>query len=241
MVVPIRDFCYNIIFGGDILMKKLVYNIKALLWILSIPLSNVIYQLLNNSERGANSLVTDIDRSLPFVKLFAIPYLSWFLFIAAALIYLCFKDRNTYYKTLIVLNVSLIACYLIYYFYQTVVPRPELIGDDILTNLVKLIYNSDMPYNCFPSIHCLTSYIAAKSIKNSSLTYSWIKISAIAMAFMIIISTQFIKQHVVLDIISAIILGEIVFQLVFKLRGEMVTNWIRKQYSLLMMRRKLEI
>lgn len=221
-------------------MNKIRNNIIALLWILTIPLSNVIYQLLNNNGRGANSLVTDFDRSTPFVAAFAVPYLLWFLFIGVTLAYLCFKDRSTYYKTLIAVNISLIACYVIYYFYQTTVPRPQLAGNDIFTKLVGFIYSSDQPFNCFPSIHCLTSYMMMKAIYSSSVRNAINTLVVYGSGILVILSTLFIKQHVVLDAISAILLGGAVFDLVSKFYGERMPKWVKKQFSLLTMRRKLE-
>lgn len=221
-------------------MNKTKNNIIALLWILTIPLSNVIYQLLNNNSRGASNLVTDFDRSTPFIAAFAVPYLLWFLFIGLTLAYFCFKDRSTYYKTLIAVNISLIACYIIYYLYQTTVPRPQLVGNDIFTKLVGFIYSSDQPFNCFPSIHSLTSYLMAKALHSSSVKGIINTLVIYGSAVLIILSTLFIKQHVVLDAISAILLGGVMFELVSKFYGERMPKWVRKPFSLLTMRRKLE-
>lgn len=195
-------------------MKKVKEFLAPLSLLLLIPLVNLIYTYLNNSSRGFYSLVTDMDKAVPFVKAFAIPYLIWLPYIIGTLIYFCFKYRKVYYRTIISLLLGLLTCYIIYYFFQTSVPRPELIGNDTLTSLVRYIYNSDNPFNCFPSIHVLTSYLLIKAIRSCKKSVSGDEIIITSMSILIIMSTQFIKQHVILDLIFAILIDEAIFKVV---------------------------
>jgi membrane-associated phospholipid phosphatase len=209
--------------------------------LITIPIISIFYDLLNNSSRGAYSLITDIDRGIPLIKLFILPYISWFIYIFLTFVYLCIKDKKIYYKTLIAYNISLILCYVVYFFYQTTVPRPDLIGDDMLTSLVAMIYTSDQPFNCFPSIHSLTSYLMIKAINKSRAKNKLATLIIYGMSSLIILSTLFVKQHVILDALSAILLGDIVFNLVYKFDKERALVWINRAYSLLIMRKRLEI
>lgn len=195
-------------------MKNVKRFLAPLSLLLLIPLVNLIYTYLNNSSRGFYSLVTDMDKAVPFVKAFAIPYLIWFPYIIGTLIYFCFKYRKVYYRTIISLLLGLLTCYVIYYFFQTSVPRPELTGDDTLTSLVRYIYNSDNPFNCFPSIHVLTSYLLIKAIRSCKKSASIDTIIITSMSILIIMSTQFVKQHVILDLIFAILIDEVLFKVV---------------------------
>lgn len=109
---------------------------------------------------------------------------------------------------------TLILCYVVafitYYFFQTTVPRPLVSGDDLFSRLILFTYNSDEPYNCFPSIHVITAYLAVKGI-NATKTRKSIKIPVNILGFLIIISTQFVKQHVIMDIFFAIFLCDVFF------------------------------
>lgn len=192
-------------------MKKTMGKLVPLIWMLSIPVSNIFYRLLNNSSRGAYSLILDIDKKVPFIKEFILPYIIWYPFIFLALIYLCFKDKGIYYRTLISLNIGLIICYLIFYFFQTTVYRPLLVGSDIFTDLVRIIYNHDRPYNCFPSVHVITTYIVMRGINIVS-KKKFILLSSNIIGTLIILSTQFVKQHVILDLVAAMLLGELIFK-----------------------------
>ncbi|GIP31212.1 phosphatase PAP2 family protein [Paenibacillus sp. J2TS4] len=212
-------------------------NIKPLLLLLTIPLLNIIYPLLNHSGRGASQLAIGLDDWIPFWKIFILPYIAWYAFIIFVLVLLCAKDRRTYYETLFSFHIGLIVCYVIYFFYQTTVPRPELLGNDPLTALVRFIYWSDQPFNCFPSIHVLTSYLAMRGLLASSIRGWGLRSFTIIISTLIILSTLFVKQHVVLDAIAAILLGELAFvlsQAVIQrvLKGRSLKIWPGKRYSL---------
>ncbi|KYH28972.1 MULTISPECIES: phosphatase PAP2 family protein [Clostridium] len=191
-------------------MKNAMGKLLPLMWMISIPISNIFYRILNNSSRGVYTLAMNIDEKIPFIKEFIVPYIIWYPFIFIALIYLCIKDRKVYYRTLISLNIGLIICYLIFYFFQTTVVRPRIEDVDIFTKLVSIIYNHDRPYNCFPSVHVITTYIVMRGV-NMVARREIMLFSFNIIGILIILSTQFVKQHVILDLIAAIILGEFIF------------------------------
>lgn len=213
------------------MLSTIKTRVLPLSWILSIPLLGLIYSTLNNSTRGAHSLMTDLDRSIPFVKSFILPYVGWEFFLFLTLIYFGLKDRGTYKRILLAMNVSLILSYVIYYFYQTSVPRPELVGSDWLTVIVRFVYKNDAPFNCFPSIHTLTSFLMIRGIQGSPVKNFWNTTIITGGAICIILSTLFVKQHVIFDVIGAMLLGEIVLQIVSRLNqgSEVRSNaWIKK-------------
>ncbi|WP_251861186.1 phosphatase PAP2 family protein [Clostridium sp. Marseille-Q2269] len=224
------------------MIYKIKNNTLPLLLMLFIPIVNVFYGILNNSNRGVYSLVTNFDKSMPFLPEFSVPYMSWYPFVIICLIYMCFKNRNLYYKALFSIIISLIISYIVFFFFQTTVPRAEILGNDVFSNIVKFIYRTDSPYNCFPSIHVVTTYIIMrfmlnKEIKNRRTTNNIV----IILGILIILSTQLIKQHVLLDIIFAIILGEGIYNMINYYGLEMMKKCQQKKYSLLMMKKKSEI
>jgi membrane-associated phospholipid phosphatase len=195
-------------------MKTLRENLVPLSFMLIIPVLNIFYVLLNNSDRKVHTLITAIDELIPFVEIFVVPYLYWYPFILFTMIYICIKNRKVYLKTLMAYAIGLIVCYVTYLVYQTTVPRPILTGDDWLTQLVQLVYSNDKPYNCFPSIHVLSSYLMMKAISKCGVTNRWFSLFIHVNSILIIVSTLFIKQHVILDIVSGILLGEILYRAV---------------------------
>ncbi|BBH21661.1 hypothetical protein Back11_30060 [Paenibacillus baekrokdamisoli] len=177
---------------------------------------NICYGLLNHGGSDVASLMTDLDKQIPFVPAFIVPYVIWYPFIFTILIVLFVKSRRAYYRTLLTLCLGLIGCYIIYYFFQTTVPRPVITSQGVFDSLVQFIYNTDGPYNCFPSIHVLTSYLMIKGLAactGLSRTSQWL---ITLTSWSIILSTLFVKQHVLLDLIGAILLSELLTLVVDK-------------------------
>jgi membrane-associated phospholipid phosphatase len=183
----------------------------SLSFLLSIPIIHTFYNLLNNDQRGAYILNTKIDDMIPFIDIFIVPYVIWYPFIFITLAYIAWKDKPLYIKTLVTMNIAMLTCYMIYFVFQTHVPRPELTGNSVFTKMVEWIYINDAPFNAFPSIHSLTSFLMLYAVQRSNKINLTVKNSVSIIAILIIISTLFVKQHVILDAISAIMLGYIIF------------------------------
>ncbi|MGJ7922184.1 phosphatase PAP2 family protein [Neobacillus sp. LXY-4] len=195
-------------------VKSYLLTVSSLI---SIPLLGLMYVYLNHPGPKVHSLVTDLDRQIPLIKIFVIPYVFWYVFIFIGLLYLAYKNRKLYFQTLLQFNIGRLICYGVYIVYQTHVPRPELTGDDWLIDLVQFVYRSDEPFNCFPSIHVLTSYLIMKAYLGAEDIPRVYKVAVTVMSVLIIASTQFIKQHVLLDILGAIVVAEVMTYLMAKL------------------------
>jgi membrane-associated phospholipid phosphatase len=222
-------------------VKKIKDNLLPLMLMILIPITNIFYGYLNNSSRGVYNLVTDLDRAIPFSPIFIVPYIIWYPFILITLVYFCINHRKIYYKTLATLVLGMLLSYVVYFFFQTTVPRPELIDKDIFTSLVNLIYKSDNPYNCFPSIHVLTCYAMIIGMKKSESNNLKINNSISFIALLIILSTLFVKQHVIMDVVFGIVFADVVYKAVDKFSLERCLLWIKKPSWWWMTKKKLEI
>lgn len=160
---------------------------------------------------------TVVDDYIPFLEVFVIPYYMWFVYVSLTLLFLMFSfDVEDYYKNFFFLATGMT----IFLVISTMFPnmhqlRPAVMPrDNIFTHLVQVIYNSDTPSNLWPSIHVYNSIgtmIAAHHSKRFN------KTGVIVMdviGFLIIISTVFIKQHSVYDVITGVIMA-IVFYILF--------------------------
>ncbi|MNI22245.1 PAP2 superfamily protein [compost metagenome] len=190
-------------------MRRKLHAYLPLLWLLAIPALNIFYVRLNHGGGQVNSLVTDIDRQIPFVPIFIIPYIFWYVFITGMLLLHFFTNKKGFAQTLVTLCTGLVACYMIYLQFQTTVPRPQIGSSGLLIQLVEWVYRHDQPFNCFPSIHVFTSYLMIKSVQEQEAFSRKIKAAVYFCAWLIICSTFFVKQHVLLDAAGAIALAEI--------------------------------
>jgi membrane-associated phospholipid phosphatase len=198
-------------------MRSKISGYTPLLWILTIPVLNIFYSLLNHGGTHVSSLITDLDKQIPFVSAFILPYLIWYPFVLTMLIALFVKQKLAYYRTLSTLGVGLIACYITFHFFQTTIQRPQITEDGLFYWLVKMVYKTDGAYNCFPSIHVLSSYLMLKGMSYCGNFSKTSRLLIFTTSWSIIISTVFVKQHVLLDIVGAILLAEMLFFLVGKM------------------------
>ncbi|MBP3961716.1 phosphatase PAP2 family protein [Paenibacillus lignilyticus] len=191
-------------------MKRFLPLISMLIF----PVMGWLYALTNRPGAQVYSLVTDLDRAIPLVKVFVLPYSVWIFYIYLCLIYFFIKDPAVYRRSLITYVVCALICYGIYLVFQTTVPRPELVGNDPFTRLLGYVYGRDEPFNCFPSIHCFSSYMVMKALYTSSFRNRINQTLIYGMSSLIIVSTFFVKQHVIFDAFAGIILADVVYRLV---------------------------
>ncbi len=167
------------------------------------------------------------DDKIPFCEYFIIPYLLWFLYIAWILIYLLFKNHEDYCKCCTFLftgmTIFLIISTLfpnIHYLRPSVMPR-----NNIFTKIVSYLYTFDTSTNLWPSIHVYNSLGAFfATIHNEQLqSNKWITSGSLLLTTLIILSTVFLKQHSLFDVMTALIMGAILYLITY--HTGLVTNF----------------
>ncbi|MBK1813980.1 inositol phosphorylceramide synthase [Clostridium sp. YIM B02505] len=217
-------------------------KLKHALFVLPYFIIGVLYQYFNKPINGnVHSLMTSIDRSIPFVKAFIIPYYIWYVFIGFTILFLLVNNTREYYKYVICLCVSELICICIYLVFQTTVPRPIVDGNDFLSILVKNIYEIDRPYNCFPSIHVLTTSITMIFLWKNKDLKTWFKIMIQIVGISIILSTLFVKQHAIIDAVAGGILAVSTVRFINIMEEVGVRYWKKRQYLSLTTKKKYEI
>jgi hypothetical protein len=118
-------------------------------------------------------------------------------------------------------------CMLCYTLFPYGNPLRPVIGDHTLTlKLVKLLYTIDPPNNCLPSIHVLNSIGVHAAIVHSPMLIGMHAVKYLSGGLMVLIasSTLFIKQHSVIDVVLAGLLGIILYMIFFKARKAPVSE-----------------
>lgn len=160
-----------------------------------------------------------LDDKIPFLEYFIVPYLLWFLFVAGFVLYFFFKDSGEFYK----LTGLLICGMTLFLIISTVWPngltlRPTTFArDNIFVDLCRRLWTADTATNAFPSIHVYNSLaVAIAVVKSKHLrSHRWIQISSVILAILIILSTMFLKQHSVVDVIGGFVCIAIFYPLVY--------------------------
>ena len=192
----------------------LIYMVIYLAWFSWLEKTNVKnYQVIH----------VTLDDYIPFCEIFVIPYLLWFLYVAAVVVYLFFKNKQDYFKVCTFLFTGMTVFLIVSSLWPNgphlrlaVLPR-----DNIFTQLVSMLWKTDTPTNLWPSIHVFNSMGAHLAVMHSRELASskWgkhIKIISGILAVSIILSTVFIKQHSLFDVATGILMGSVMYVVVYR-------------------------
>ena len=192
----------------DFIIKFIKENKKFVISVSILLIGQAfLYWFLKLFQKDPIYIYYYLDDVIPFLGRFVYIYNSFYPFMLISLYFLYKCDEKAYYKGIISGVIGFLICDIIFLSVPTIMYRPIIPKYDFITDLVikiTFLYDSP-PLNCFPSIHCLFSfqvmysYLFSKYDKKKK----WVFISY---AFLVAISTLFIKQHYIYDVISAFLI-----------------------------------
>ena len=143
---------------------------------------------------------------VPFNGYFIYFYNAWYPFILICY-FLIYKYDNKLFKPLLATVIlTAILSEITFVIYPTEVLRPTIEVNNVTSWLVDLTYKMDYPaVNCLPSLHCIYCFIMGYYIYISKNINKNGKIFIIIFSFMIVLSTLFVKQHIIEDVILSLI------------------------------------
>ncbi len=176
-----------------------------------------------------------LDDAIPFCEYFLIPYLFWFVFLVGVILYTLLCDTEAFKRMMRFIIVSYSAAILIYILFPNCQElRPAAFErDNIFTRFIARFYQFDTNTNVCPSIHVIGSVAAMLAAWDSKHFGSagWRAAFGVT-AFLISVSTVFIKQHSVLDLLAAVPVCVLAYFFAYGrkgTRGKGETRWKRKQ------------
>ena len=162
-----------------------------------------------------------IDDMIPFIEFFALPYILWFVYIVLAVALCIIADKESFYRAFLFLATGMTVFLLVSTFFPNGHHLRPLVfeRDNIFVSLVRLIYKSDTATNLFPSIHVYNSLGCHFALMNTPglKEKRWLKNSSLVTCILIILSTVFIKQHSVFDVITAFALSAVMYPISWKI------------------------
>lgn len=166
---------------------------------------------LNAPIGTIHNLATFLDRAAPFVPLFVVPYLLILPIFVVIILFAYWNKlgfRPLVYSIIIIWLVSALT----YTLFQTHIVRPQVVGQDFASNLVRFAYTHHRPYNRFPSLHvAMATLITLYAYYTKSKTLPYVMV----FSTLVISSTVLIKQHYLLDIVGGIVLTVGIANVVF--------------------------
>ena len=152
-----------------------------------------------------HSVRTPLDDLIVFSEFFVVFYVLWYFLILGSLLWLAAYSRGgfcRFLKFMTVCQIIAVVIFLIWPNKQDLRPR-VIVGDNIFASVVRLIHSVDTNTNVCPSLHVCYS-IALVSVWMREGRRALTKIIYVVLAVLISLSTVFIKQHSILDIVVAI-------------------------------------
>jgi len=190
-------------FGQGVFFAPWQDALMSVLLAVCVFVANEIYAVLNHGPAVLH-LQTPLDEALPVVPIFVIPYVSLNLIVYVTLVFFLVFRNKVFQSACLAMILAWLVSYGFYLFLQSEMIRPALAGEDMFTRMIRDVYASDHPFNCFPSLHTSMSTILA---------IHWFRVDrriAIGLACwtaLIVTSTVLIKQHYLADLGAGLVLA----------------------------------
>ena len=176
--------------------------------------------LERQDDRNFNIIHVGLDDYIPFCEVFVVPYFLWFAYVSVVVVYLFFKNKQDYYRSCAFLFTGMTLFLII----STLWPNShqlrlaQMPRDNVFTQAVAVLWSIDTPTNLWPSIHVYNSLGAHFAVMRSADLEGkrWLRIASGVLAFSIILSTMFLKQHSVFDVATGLGLGFVMYILVYR-------------------------
>ncbi|MBQ4375992.1 MAG: hypothetical protein II783_09480 [Erysipelotrichales bacterium] len=158
-------------------------------------------------------LETAWDYQIPFRPEWVLVYLlcmPWW-FVGGLLI---LADDKTYgIRFTLAYILALIVSAVVFLVYPGTLTRPELTGDGFFMDIMRLVYGIDTPTNLCPSLHVMLSYYIWRGTLDSRKLPRWYKWFCFIFLVLVCFSILYVKQHALIDIPSALLIGEAALQI----------------------------
>ena len=99
------------------------------IWVIVLLLLFLAYFPLNSPREHIHSLETTVDDWIPLLPVFVFPYLSLYALLAISLWRFLKAETRIFSITALAISLDLVLSYLVFFFYQTQVERPVILGD----------------------------------------------------------------------------------------------------------------
>ncbi|MDE6970689.1 MAG: phosphatase PAP2 family protein [Eubacterium sp.] len=202
-------------------IKELAYNYRHV-WVLFY---GVIYLtwfawLEQTVTKKFHIITMPVDLKIPFCEYFIIPYLLWFLYITFGVIFFFFRNKQDYYKICAFLFTGMTVFLIV----STIYPnghylRPQAFErENLCTELVRWLYQTDTPTNLFPSIHVYNSLGVHIALTHSAYfkDKKICRMVSFVLCVSIILSTMFLKQHSVFDVLTAFGMAAVMYYVIYR-------------------------
>lgn len=156
--------------------------------------------------RAAHTLFLPGEERLPFLPIFE--YLYVLTYLMPVLLIVTVRDYASFRRLVRAYGLMLLIAYTTYLVFPVYFERPHLEVSSFHTWLVSLEY-LDKPYNHFPSLHVALSWLAVHASQVSRRSRVGLGVLAVGIS----VSTVFVKQHYIVDVLYGCALAWVAWRL----------------------------
>lgn len=198
------------------LIKKILYVVVTLL---PMAIYMVFYmptffwiESLDHGNRF-HIIHTAIDDMIPVIEIFIIPYALWLPYLVIGMIAIAVRSRVFSRKTSYMLMTGMTLFIIISLVYPNMLELRAAIPDreNIFMHFINYLHSIDTPTDVLPSLHVYDALCVAAGLHLTFKDKKSLLILSDILTILIVLSTVFIKQHSIIDVISAIVMFISVF------------------------------
>jgi len=172
----------------------------------------IAFIILENRDTDIYLISTALDNAIPYCKYFIIPYMFWFVYMGFAFWYFLFRCNNQSEQKKAVY--SFFTGMVVFVIVSLLFPnghnlRPTDTGNGFFGFCVSLLYKADTSTNILPSLHVFETVAASVALlrQKELRKHRWFAPAVLIITVLITASTMFLKQHSIVDVISALLLN----------------------------------
>lgn len=177
--------------------------VERIIWVISMIGIKLFYFPLNRRKIKSHILKWPIDKYIPFIPVFIIPYIFFYPLLYLGGILTAgsrpIEQLRTYGTSYLIMAAI---SFLFFIFWPTSVEEYQVKGTGFFREQIKLLYKHDARLNAFPSLHVSTSILSIYFLSSWYPSLTWL---LLVMGILVLVSTVTIRQHHLPDILGGIL------------------------------------
>lgn len=176
-----------------------------------LAFQGISYLLIQRIQGNYHDMMCPADCRIPLRTGWVYLYILWYPLIALYPLCLYGYSAALYRIYLLAIILDILVSLLIYAVYPTSFQRPSVSHGSFTGKILRSVYTVDYKgLNCMPSMHCSQCFIIMASVGSAAsggIAEPFALCGVFLLALFIVASTLFTKQHVVIDVITALPVG----------------------------------
>jgi len=178
----------------------------------------IIYAIGESCGYRAYFLTSFIDDKIPLIKWFVYFYVIWYPMWVLVPYIVSLYSKEKYLKYFATALVCIFISLIIFVAFPTIMAEPVITETDYTSKLITLLFIIGSPTKCIPSLHVVYATMFVLPLIKEDKIPKYLKVIIWILAIGIILSTIFIKKHLIYDVITGILVAVISWIIVDKFK-----------------------